>query len=405
MDHLAVGEDHGALEDVLQLPYVAEEVVLAEQLERLRREADDPVPHLGAQAFEDPRGEDGDILPSLPERRDDDAHHVEAIEEILAERSALHPLLEVLVRRGDDPGVDGHRRRPPEAGDAFLLQHAQDLHLEGERHIADLIEKERASARQFEHPGLSAHRTGEGALLVAEELALQEVFRHPADVDGDEWAAALGARAVDLPGDDLLAGTALPGDEDDGGGVADPVDDLLDPLDGGALPDEDRSPIVSSEPALALHHVAQLLGIDELLEADDQLLGVERLDDVVLCTLLEGGDGVVDLPVGADHDDRHPEALAADPGDERQAVHARHLQVYEAGVVVVLAEHPLGGEPVLGAVAVDAVQAEVAVHQFTDIGFIVDDQNFHGVSFAPFFTGWMLRLSVTSATVPPPSRR
>ena len=62
-------------------------------------------------------------------------------------------------------------------------------------------------------PVLLADRAGEGAAHVAEQLALQQVLRDGAAVDGDE--RPLGARraAVELARDQLLAGAGLAGDE------------------------------------------------------------------------------------------------------------------------------------------------------------------------------------------------
>src|SRR6476660_9215561 len=52
-------------------------------------------------------------------------------------------------------------------------------------------------------------RTGEGAFLVAEELALQHTFRNGIAVDGNEWAVPVKTEAVKRPRDHLFARSAF----------------------------------------------------------------------------------------------------------------------------------------------------------------------------------------------------
>ena len=61
-----------------------------------------------------------------------------------------------------------------DALEALLLQHAQQLGLRGGRHVADLVEEQRAAVGLLEPADAAAIGAGEGALLVAEQLALQQ---------------------------------------------------------------------------------------------------------------------------------------------------------------------------------------------------------------------------------------
>ncbi len=68
---------------------------------------------------------------------------------------------------------------------------------------------------QLEEPGLSVLlRTGEGPFLIAEEFALDEIFRNGRKVGGHEGAVCPCGRIVDGGGQQLLSGAALAGDED-----------------------------------------------------------------------------------------------------------------------------------------------------------------------------------------------
>ena len=76
-------------------------------------------------------------------------------------------------------------------------------------HLADLVEEEGAAPRRREESLLVAHRAGEGALHVAEQLALQQALRQRAAVDREERALGPGGQLVDVARDDFLAGAAL----------------------------------------------------------------------------------------------------------------------------------------------------------------------------------------------------
>ena len=70
-----------------------------------------------------------------------------------------------------------------------LLQHAQQLGLHRRRDVADLVEEQRAAVGELEAAELALDGAGERALLVAEQLALEQRLGERAAVDLDERAA------------------------------------------------------------------------------------------------------------------------------------------------------------------------------------------------------------------------
>ena len=54
------------------------------------------------------------------------------------------------------------------------LEHSQKLRLDRRAHLADLVQKQCSLVGGLELAGLALGGTGEGALLVAEEFALEE---------------------------------------------------------------------------------------------------------------------------------------------------------------------------------------------------------------------------------------
>jgi len=99
-------------------------------------------------------------------------------------------VLEIPIRGGDHVCVDIDRPVTPDPREAKVLEHVEELGLEGERELGDLVEVDRALVRVLELPGLSPVRTGEGALLVAEELGLEQPRRDRGTVDLDERTLA-----------------------------------------------------------------------------------------------------------------------------------------------------------------------------------------------------------------------
>src|SRR5437870_1994885 len=125
----------------------------------------------------------------------------------------IRGLVERGVRRGDDPDVDLDRPRAAYALDLAFLEHSQELDLELGPKRADLVEEEAAPLRQLELSDLPLMGAGERALLVAEELGLDEGLGDGRRTDGDEGPVAPCPLVVDGPGDELLAGAALAGDQ------------------------------------------------------------------------------------------------------------------------------------------------------------------------------------------------
>ncbi len=90
-----------------------------------------------------------------------------------------------------------------------LLQDAQELDLEGQREIPDLVEKQGPAIGRLEGPQPRGDGAREGALLVAEELALGQGLGAGAAVDGHEGRAAAWAAGMNDARDLFLAGASL----------------------------------------------------------------------------------------------------------------------------------------------------------------------------------------------------
>src|SRR5690606_27563267 len=124
----------------------------------------------------------------------DEARHRQSIEEVLAKALLGDRLLEILVRRRDDPDVDVDRLVVPEPPDLAFLDGPQQLRLERRRRLGDLVEEERPAVRLLEEALARADGAGERAAHVTEELALEQRLADGRAVDGHE--GLVGARGV-----------------------------------------------------------------------------------------------------------------------------------------------------------------------------------------------------------------
>ena len=73
-----------------------------------------------------------------------------------------------MVRRGQNADVGLKRLVAAEALETLILQHAQHFRLQGRRHIADFIEKQRAAIALLELADAAPIRAGECAFFVSE---------------------------------------------------------------------------------------------------------------------------------------------------------------------------------------------------------------------------------------------
>ena len=116
-----------------------------------------------------------------------------------------------------------------QALELLFLQYAEQFGLQLWRDVADLVEKQRPPVRELETADLLADGAGKGALLVAEQLALQEPRGDGRAVELDEGALAARAQVVKGTGDEFLARACFATNEHRGAGGGDGLDLLEDP--------------------------------------------------------------------------------------------------------------------------------------------------------------------------------
>src|SRR5262249_39386118 len=123
-------------------------------------------------------------------RRQVDLDGVEPVEQILAQPAGGGLADDVGVGRGEHADVDLAGARAADGVELAGLQHAEQARLLAVRHVCDLVEEEPAAVGELEATGAVAARISEGALDVAEQLALEDAVGKATSVDGDERLVA-----------------------------------------------------------------------------------------------------------------------------------------------------------------------------------------------------------------------
>jgi hypothetical protein len=134
---------------------------------------------------------------ALAKRREMDVEHLDAKVQILAELTRAHGLIEIAVRRRDDARVEQDLARSAERPHPALLKNPEQLRLQVERHVADFVEKQRPASRLLEQADARVNGTREGALLVPEQLGLENFVGNSGTAHRNERAARALARLVD----------------------------------------------------------------------------------------------------------------------------------------------------------------------------------------------------------------
>ena len=223
-----------AFHQVGQLAHVARPGIQAQGLQRLVGEA-----HFAAAGAGQLRGDGhhqvGQVVGALAQRGHLDGEHIQAVEQVLAEVTVGDPRFQVAVGGGDHAHIAADGLVAADAFEAALLQHAQQLDLHRQAHVADLVQQQGAAFGHLEAALARAQRTGERALFMAEQLAFQQVGRDGAAVDGHERSVAARRLVVDGARHHFLAGAGFAQHQHGGVEAGDLLDHAAQAGDCGAV--------------------------------------------------------------------------------------------------------------------------------------------------------------------------
>src|SRR5215203_2238103 len=108
-----------------------------------------------------------DVVLALAQRRHGYRINIQAVPEVFPERSLLHFEFQMTVSGCDDPNVNLNCSISTEPLKLTFLNHSEQLHLQIQRQLANLVEKDRAAVCQLETALLAPDRTRKRTLLVS----------------------------------------------------------------------------------------------------------------------------------------------------------------------------------------------------------------------------------------------
>ena len=172
---------------------------------------------------EEVTGQQDHVPVSFPKGGNLQRHDVQAIVEIFAKPAPSDLFRQVSIRRSHQAEVGMQDAIRADPGKGFLFEDPQELALDRKGQLPHLIEEQSAPVGQLDTAALLTVRTGEGPLLVPEQLAFQEGLRDGRGVDDHVRGVAAQALPVYTPGHEFLANARFAQEQDDSARLGDPV--------------------------------------------------------------------------------------------------------------------------------------------------------------------------------------
>ena len=196
--------DRHTFHQVGQLPHVTRPIMLTQRHDGRGTEPDRAT-LLGLEAGNQLVQQQRQVFDTLAHGGHIDGEHVKAVIEVLTEGTLFDHLLQILVRRCNHPHVGALHLVAAHTLEGTLLQHPQQLYLHRQRHVAYLVKKQGSTLSQLETPGPAGNGAGEGALLVSEQFAFQQLGRNGSAVDRHERRVLTARMVMQVTGDHFLA--------------------------------------------------------------------------------------------------------------------------------------------------------------------------------------------------------
>ena len=156
-------------------------------------------------------GQRENIALPFPQRRYGEGHHIEAIVQVGPKPSLFYQFLQGLIGGRHNSHIHRHVFFPPDFLNLPPLKHPQQLALHYQGHIPHLVQKEGTSLGQLKLAQLPPFPCPcKGALLIAEQLALNERLRDGSAVDRYKRPISSGTGLVNQLCKALLAHTIFP---------------------------------------------------------------------------------------------------------------------------------------------------------------------------------------------------
>ncbi len=208
-DEIGIGHQEGALNHILEFTYVTRPGMLAHPGQRGVRQPCARAPCWRGVAFEKMPCEHINIAHPGSQRRNFERENANPKVQVFAKPAFAHRLFETAVGGGDQTKVERNFLMRPDAFHDAFLQDPQQFGLQFGRHLADLVQKQRAPVREFELPCLALLGAGKGTALIAKEGGFEQVFGDRGTVDRNKGPARALRVRMDITGEHFFARARL----------------------------------------------------------------------------------------------------------------------------------------------------------------------------------------------------
>ncbi len=235
----------------------------------------------------------------------------------------------------DHPHVDPDQLAPADAEEFAFGQHPQQPGLQRQRHVADLVQEQGAAVGLFEAPDMPALGAGEGAGLMPEQLAFQQLGRDRRGVERDERFARARGLAMQGVGHQFLAGAGLASHQHRQRGLGQATDGAEQRAHGRARTDQGRADRAGLGAVRVASRQLRRRGIGTRQGACGQghrVVQVERLGQELMGTAAECTGGAGHVGVGRHHDHGQLWVRLLELVQQHQSVVAGHAHVGEQQV-------------------------------------------------------------------------
>src|SRR6185503_19229413 len=163
---------------------------------------------------------------------------IQPVIKIAAKFAVRNHLVKIAVSGRHQPHVNFPRSRAAQPLKLSFLQSAQKLRLNFQRHVAHLVQKQRALIGEFQPSDLLTDRARERSFFMSKQFALEQPGRDCRTIELHEGAGFAPAVIVDRTRDELFSGSGLAEQQHRGITRRDCLDQLQDLSECGTVADD-----------------------------------------------------------------------------------------------------------------------------------------------------------------------
>src|ERR1700736_825688 len=197
------------LNNILQFANIARPGIGSKQFDRSFIDLFKVLAHVLGKSMDKVFQQPQNVVLPFAKRGNLDREYVQSVVEVRAKCPVCNGGIQIAIscRNYADIDLDGLR-----AADTFeftFLQHPQECNLSVQRQLADFVEENGSSARQFKSTEAALHRPGERALFVAKEFGRNQRWGKSCAVHAHEGALRPTRSLMDRAGDEFLTSSSL----------------------------------------------------------------------------------------------------------------------------------------------------------------------------------------------------